>query len=169
MFYCTCVVLASELSILSNLQEERPNHTILDMGVCTKRSALLALDRTDSSSSRSPLAATRQLVDLDFSVLANPSVDWNPACPDILDLASCGECYNLCHSDILVESQSAGSSAGLLLEVSDCRYKGLYLYGSFESMVLFFEPTTVCGLMCRNWSSGSDSAPPAVVHAVSTV
>ena len=107
------------------------------MGVCTKRSTLLASDRTNSSSSRSPSAATRQLTDLDFSVLADPSVDWNPACPDILDLASCGECYNLCHSDTLVESQSAGSFAGLLLEVSNYRYKDLYLYGSFELMCYF--------------------------------
>ena len=58
-------------------------------------------------------------------------------CPDILDLASCEGCYNLCHSDTLVESQSAGSFAGLLLEVSNYRYKDLYLYGSFELMVLF--------------------------------
>ena len=36
------------------------------MGVCTKRSALLALDRIDSSSSWSPLATTHQHVNLDF-------------------------------------------------------------------------------------------------------
>ena len=40
-----------------------------------------------------------------------------------LDSESCEGCYNLCHSDTLVESQSAGSFAGVLLEVSDCRYK----------------------------------------------
>ena len=71
-------------------------------------------------------------------------------CLDTLDSESCEECYNLCHNDTLVESQSAGSSVGLLLEVSDYRHKDLYLYGSFELMVLFFEPTTVCGLMCQN-------------------
>ena len=59
-------------------------------------------------------------------------------------------CYSLIHNDILVEPLSTGSFAGLLLEISDYRYKDLYLYGSFELMVLFFEPTTVCGLMCRN-------------------
>ena len=69
---------------------------------------------------------------------------------DILDLASCGGCYNPCYSDILVESQSVGSFAGLLLEVSDYRHKDLYLYGSFELMVLFFEPMMVSGLMCQN-------------------
>ena len=37
------------------------------MGVCMKRSALLASDRTNSSSSRSPLATTRQHVNLDSS------------------------------------------------------------------------------------------------------
>ena len=89
-------------------------------------------------------------MDLDSSVFADPSVDSNPVCLDVLDLVSCGECYDLCHSDTLVESQSAGSSTGLLLEVFDCRHKDLYLYGPFESMVLFFEPMTVCGLMCQN-------------------
>ena len=58
-----------------NLCEERPNHTILDMGVCTKRSALLASDRTDSSSSQSPLAITHQLADLNSSAPADPSMD----------------------------------------------------------------------------------------------
>ena len=120
------------------------------MGVCTKRLALLALDRTDSSSSQSPSAATRQLADLDFSILADPSMDRNPTCLDILDLVSCGGCYNPCHSDSLVESQSVGSFAGSLLEVYDYRHKDLYLYGSFELMVLFFESTMVCGLMCQN-------------------
>ena len=47
----------------------------------------------------------------------------------------------MCYSDTLVESQCAGSFAGLLFEVSDYRHKDLYLYGSFELMVLFFEPT----------------------------
>ena len=58
-----------------NLWEERPSHTIMDMGVCTRRSAILASDQTDSSSSRSPLATTRQHVNLDFFVLADPSMD----------------------------------------------------------------------------------------------
>ena len=58
-----------------NLWEERPNHTILDMGICTRRSALLASDRTDSSSSRSPSAVIHQLADLDFFAPADPSVD----------------------------------------------------------------------------------------------
>ena len=120
------------------------------MGVCMKRLVLLASDQTNFSSSRSPSTATHQLADLDFFVLVDPFVDLNPVCPDILDLASCGECYNLCHSDILVESQSAGSSAGLLLEVSDYRHKDLYIYGSFELMVLSSEPMTVYGLMCQN-------------------
>ena len=48
-------------------------------------------------------------------------------CLDILDLASCGGYYNLCHSDTLVESQSAGSFAGLLLKVSDYRHKDIYI------------------------------------------
>jgi hypothetical protein len=69
-------------------------------------------------------------------------------CLDILDSVSYGGYYNLCHSDTLVESLSAESFAGLLLEVSDCGHKDLYLYGSFELMVLFFELTMVCGLMC---------------------
>jgi hypothetical protein len=130
------------------------------MGVCTKKSFLLASDRTDSSSSRSPWAATRQLANLDFSVLANPSVDWNPACLDILDLVSCGGCYNPCHNDSLVESKSVGSFPSLLLEVSDYRHKDLYLYGPSKWMVLSSEMTMVCGLMCQNWSSGFDFAPP---------
>ena len=109
--------------------EGRPNHTILDMVVCTKKSALLASDRTDSSSSQSPSAITHQLVDLDSSVPTDPSVNWNITCLDILDLALCGGCYNLCHSDTLVESQSTESFASLLLEVSDYRHKDLYLYG----------------------------------------
>ena len=71
-------------------------------------------------------------------------------CLDILDLVSCGGCYNPCHSDSLMESQSVGSYAGLLLEVSDYRHEDLYLYGSFELMVLFFEPMMVCGLICQN-------------------
>jgi len=49
-----------------------------------------------------------------------------------------------------MESLSAGYFAGLLLEVSDYRHKDLYLYGSFELRVLFFEPTMVCGLLCQN-------------------
>ena len=71
-------------------------------------------------------------------------------CLGILDLASCEGCYNPYHSDTLVESQSAGPFAGLLLKVSDYRHKDLYLYGSFELMVLFFELMMVCGLMCQN-------------------
>ena len=71
-------------------------------------------------------------------------------CLDTLDSESYEGCYNLCHNDALVESLSTGSFAGLLLEVSDCRHDDLYLYGSFELMVLFFEPTTVCDLMCKN-------------------
>jgi hypothetical protein len=87
-------------------------------------------------------------------------------CLNILDLASCKGCYNLCHSDTLVESPSAGSFAGLLLEVFDYRHKDLYLYGSFELMVLFFEPTMICGLMCQNRSPNSNFAPSAIAHAV---
>ena len=75
----------------------------------------------------------------------------------------------MCHNDILMESLSAGSFTGLLLEVSDYRYQDLYLYGSFELRVLFFEPTAVCGLMCQNGSPGSDLAPPTIAHAVLTV
>ena len=71
-------------------------------------------------------------------------------CLDTLDLESYEGCYNLCHNDTPVESLSAGSFVGLLLEVSDYRHEDLYLYGSLELMVLFFEPTTVCGLMCQN-------------------
>ena len=71
-------------------------------------------------------------------------------CLDAMDSELCEGCYNLCHSDTLVESLSAGSFAGLLLEVSDYRHEDLYLYGSFELMVLFFEPMMVCGLMCQN-------------------
>ena len=138
------------------------------MVVCMRRSALLASDQTNSSSSRS-LSATYQHLNLDFSTPIDPSMDWNPVCLDTLDLESCEGCYNLCHSDTLMEYLSAGSFAGLLLEVSDCRHKDLYLCRSFELMVLFFEPTTVCGLMCQNWSPSSDFAPPAVAHAVLTV
>ena len=69
-------------------------------------------------------------------------------CLDILDLASYEGCYNLCHSDTLVESLSSRSFAGLLLEASDYRHEDLYLYGSFELMVLFFKPMMVCGLVC---------------------
>ena len=69
---------------------------------------------------------------------------------DTLDSESCEGCYNLCHNDTPVESLSAGSFASLLLKVSDYRHEDLYLYGSFELMVLFFEPTMVCGLMCQN-------------------
>ena len=71
-------------------------------------------------------------------------------CLDTLDSESSKECYNLCHNDTLVESLSAGSFTGLLLEVSDYRHEDLYLYGSFELMVLFSEPMTVCGPMCQN-------------------
>ena len=104
------------------MQEERPNHIILDMGVCIRRSAILASDRTDSLSSQSPLATTRQYVNLDFSTLADSSVDRNLTCLDTLDSKSCEGCYNLCYNDTLVESLSAGSFAGLLLEVSGCRH-----------------------------------------------
>ena len=90
-------------------------------------------------------------------------------CVGTLDLESCEWCYSLIHSDILVEPLSAGSFAGLLLEVSDYRHKDLYLYGFFELRVLFFEPTTVCGLMCQNLSSSFDFAPPAAAHAILTV
>ena len=90
-------------------------------------------------------------------------------CLDTLDSGSYEGCYNLIHSDILMEPLSAGSFAGLLLEVSDYRHKDLYLYESFELMVLFFEPTTVCGLMCQNGSPGSDLAPPAIAHAILAV
>ena len=71
-------------------------------------------------------------------------------CLDTLDLESCEGCYNLCYSDTLMESLSIESFAGLLLEVSDCRHEDLYLYESFELMVLFFEPMAVFGLMCPN-------------------
>ena len=37
--------------------------------------SLLALDQTDSSSSRSPLVTTHQHMNLDFFVLVDPSVD----------------------------------------------------------------------------------------------
>ena len=60
-------------------------------------------------------------------------------CLDTLDSESCEGCYNLCHNDTLVESLSAGSFAGLLLEVSDYRCWDLYLYESFELMALFFD------------------------------
>ena len=70
-------------------------------------------------------------------------------CLDILDLESCEGCYNLCHNDNSMEFLSAGSYASLLLEVSDYRHKDLYLYGSFELRVLFFEPMTVSGLLCQ--------------------
>ena len=92
------------------------------MGVCTRRSTLLASDQTDSSSSRSPLATTRQHVNLDFSAPTDPSVGRNPMYLDTLDLESCEGCYNLCHNDTPVESLSAGSFAGLLLEVSGYRH-----------------------------------------------
>ena len=78
------------------------------MGVCTKRSALLASDRTNFSSSQSPSATTDQHLNLDFSATTDSSLDWNPVCLDILDLASCGGCYNPWHSDSLVESQLLG-------------------------------------------------------------
>ena len=97
------------------------------MGVCTKRSALLASDQTDSSSSRSPSVVIHQLANLDFFAPANPSMDWNLVCLGFLDLASCEGCYNSCHSDILVESRSIGLFVDLLLEVSDCRHKDLYI------------------------------------------
>ena len=71
-------------------------------------------------------------------------------CLDTLDSESYEGCYNLCHNDALVESLSTGFLASFLLEVSDSRHEDLYLYGSFELMVLFFEPTTACGLMCQN-------------------
>ena len=71
-------------------------------------------------------------------------------CLDTLDSESCEGCYNLYHNDAPVESLSAGSFAGLLLEVSDCRYEDLYLYGSSELRVQFFESTMVCVLMCQN-------------------
>ena len=71
-------------------------------------------------------------------------------CLDTLDPESCEECYNLCHSDTLVESLSAGFFTSLLLEVFGYRCYDLYLYESFELMALFFEPTTVFGLMCQN-------------------
>ena len=67
-----------------------------------------------------------------------------------MDLESYEGCHNPCHNDILVESLSVESFADLLLKVSDCRHEDLYLDGSFKLMVLFFEPTTVCGLMCQN-------------------
>ena len=104
----------------------------------------MASDRTNSSSSRSPLVTTHQHANLDFFALVDPS------CLDTLDLEPCEGCYNLCHNDTLVESLSAGSFARLLLEVSDYRHKDLYLYGSFELVVPSFEPTTVYGLMCQN-------------------
>ena len=70
-------------------------------------------------------------------------------CFDTLDLKSYEGCYNPCHNDTLLESLSSMSFASLLLEVFDCRHEDLYLYGSFELMVLFFELTTVYGLMCQ--------------------
>ena len=62
-------------------------------------------------------------------------------CRDTLDSESCEGCYNLCHDDTAVESLSVGSFASLLLEVFDYRHEDLYLYESFELMVLSFEPT----------------------------
>ena len=153
MFYHACTVLAGELSEFWEPVICGKSDQIIPFWIWAfvqKGQPLLASDQTDSSSFRSPSTATRQLVDLDFSVLTDPSVDWNPACLDILDLVSCGGCYNPWHNDSLVESQSVGSFAGLLLEVSAYRHKDLYLCRSFELMVLFFEPTTVCGLMCQN-------------------
>ena len=81
-------------------------------------------------------------MNLNLSAIADPSVDSNFEYLDILDLESCEGCCNMCHNDTLVESLSAGSFAGLLLEVSGYRHEDLYLYGSFELMVLFFELTT---------------------------
>ena len=52
-------------------------------------------------------------------------------CLDTLDSESYEGCYNLCHNDTLVESLSAGSFVGLLLEVSNYRHEDLYLYRSF--------------------------------------
>ena len=57
---------------------------------------------------------------------------------------------NLYHNDIFVEFLSIESFADLLLGVSDYKRWDQYLYESFELMVLFFEPTMVCGLMCQN-------------------
>ena len=45
-------------------------------------------------------------------------MDTNSGYLGILDSESCEEYYNPCHNDILVESLSAGSFAGLQLEVS---------------------------------------------------
>ena len=152
MFYRTCTVLASELSEFWEPIIYGKSDQIIPfwMDVCTRRSALLASDRTDSSSSRSPSATTCQFADLDFSTPADSSVDWNPVCLDTSDSESCEGCYNLYHNDTPVESLSTGSFAGLLLEVSNYRHEDLYLYGSFELMVLFFELTMICGLMCQN-------------------
>ena len=78
----------------------------------------MASNRTNSSTSWSLSATTHQYLNLDFSTTADPSVDQNSGYLGILDLESCEEYYNPCHNDILVESLSAGSFAGLLLEVS---------------------------------------------------
>ena len=42
----------------------------------------------------------------------------------------------------------------------------MYLYESFELMVLFFEPTVVFGLMYQNQPSDSELALSAIAHAV---
>ena len=55
----------------------------------------------------------------------------------VLHLESYEGYYNLCHNDILMESPSVESFANLLLEISDCKCWDLYLYKSFELIVLF--------------------------------
>ena len=91
------------------------------MGVYTKRSALLASNRTNSSTSWSLSATTHQYLNLDFSTTADPSVDQNSGYLGILDLESCEEYCNMCHNDIPMEPLSVGSFADSLLEVSGCR------------------------------------------------
>ena len=166
MFYCACTVLTSELGELWEPVICRKGDQIIPFWIWAFVQKSHSFWLQTKSSSQSPLATTHQLANLDFSAPADPSVDWNPVYLDTLDSESCEGCCNMCHNDTLVESLSARFFAGLLLEVSDYRHKDLYLYGSFELMVLFFEPTMVCGLMYQNWSPGSDLTPSAVAHAI---
>ena len=99
------------------------------MGVCTKRSVLLASNQTDFSSFRLLWATIHQYWSLDFLAIADPSADWNSECLDILDLESYWRCYNPNHNDILVEYLSVGPPADLLLEISD---KNIRIYISIN-------------------------------------
>ena len=54
------------------------------MDVWTKRSTLLVLNQTDFSSFRLLKATIHHHLSLDFFAIADPSVDWNSKCLDIL-------------------------------------------------------------------------------------